>query len=351
MGRAPSTANAIGNHLGRGDGARRDGIDASTRRATPAPALARSSGSTAAGCEHLCETPLAREEYTRGATAPGSSDAPAARALAPRSAEWGLLGQRGLRGAGGYLSGSLGPWYAGTAMRQSRARWVVGPMAAGAFLLVGLAACNPNEKPYEPVPAWSGKAANIPSPPQLPKDPIKDGDAFTVRGSIHHLRSRFHAAEVTSKEITIVGYIVDSNIPRAPKCAVHKTGKEDPEDCVTEIPTFVIADKKETDPEKGKAIKVMGWASNFANVFEAMQKYKGKKEAPSELYQDELWGVPVPFPLPAKGAKVKVTGTYGVNFSKASSGIASDPMRGILTYSKLEVVEEAPEAVAFSDGK
>jgi hypothetical protein len=210
----------------------------------------------------------------------------------------------------------------------------------------GAVACGNNDEPYKPTPAFSGRKASMPPVPQLPTSPIKAGDAFTVYGAIHHLRSSIHSAEVTAKDISIVGFIVESNIETAPKCAVHKTGKKDPEGCVTEIPTFAIADSK--GEVKGQKIKVMGWASNFANVFDAMEKYKNLKEPPKELNKDELWGVDIPFPLPAVGAKVKITGKYGVNFSKSSAGIAADPLQGIMTYTKIEVLEEAPEKATFA---
>ncbi len=211
--------------------------------------------------------------------------------------------------------------------------------------------CGSSEEPYKATPAWSGRKANVPAPPPLPSQPIKAGDAYTVYGTVHHMRSRIHGAEVTGKEIAIVGYIIESNISTAPPCAVHKTGKKDPEDCLNiPIPSFTIADTKDAKPTDAKTprIRVMGWAANFANVFEAMEKYKNLKEAPKELYKDELWAVDVPYPLPAVGAKVKVTGKYGVNFSKSSNGIVADPLNGIMTYGKIEVLEPAPEPAAFS---
>jgi len=214
-----------------------------------------------------------------------------------------------------------------------------------AIALGGAAAgCGGDDEPYKATPAWSGRKASMPSIPSLPTTPIKQGDAFTIYGAIHHLRSSVHNADVTGKEITLVGMIVDSNIATAPQCAIHKTGKKDPDGCTAPIPSFTLADTKDT---KGPQIKVMGWASNFANVFDAMQKYKNLKDPPKELLKDEVWGVDIPFPLPAVGAKVKVTGTYGVNFAKSSSGIAADPLSGIMTYTKIEVLEPAPEPAAF----
>ncbi len=198
--------------------------------------------------------------------------------------------------------------------------------------------CSSNEDPYKPVPAWSGRKVSLPAPPALRTDPIKNGDAYTVYGAIHHLNSLYHNAEVTQKDITIVGYIVDSNIPRAPVCAVHKTGKKDPDDCKwsdgkdIQIPTIWLADNKGDD--KGPRIRVMGFAGNYANLFDANEKYKSLKDAPPEkdAVKDELWGVVIPFPLPGVGAKLKVTGRYGVNFAKSSTGIEADPEKGIMTY-------------------
>jgi hypothetical protein len=217
-----------------------------------------------------------------------------------------------------------------------------------------LPGCNGNDDPYKPVPAWSGKKANLPAVPALPALPSKQGDAFPVALAIHHLNSVLHNPEVTAKEITLVGYIVDSNIPRAPVCAVHKTGKADPEDCKwsdgkpIQIPTLWIADDKNPDG-KGPRIRVMGFASNYSNLFDANEKYKSLKEPPAEKdeYKDELWAVPPPFPLPTVGAKVKVTGKYGVNFQRASAGIEADPQNGIMTYSKIEYLEPPPTPFSF----
>jgi hypothetical protein len=167
---------------------------------------------------------------------------------------------------------------------------------------------------------------------------VKVGAAYTAFGAIHHLHSRVHGEEVNGKRIAIVGYIVKTNLDTAPKCAVHRTGKGDPPDCRAPIPSFSIGD------EKGSAegaIEVMGWASNFAQVFsmiEAIDRAKGK---PVTLL-DEFWGTPLPDPLPSVGAKVKVTGIYGTTFTKATSGAASNPKAGILTVETIETLEPAP---------
>lgn len=221
---------------------------------------------------------------------------------------------------------------------------VVGSLALGSLLILGGCA-NGSEEAYKAEPAYSGRKASLPTVPTLPTTPIKAGDAYTVYGASHHLRSRIHSSEVTKNEIAIVGYIVESNIETAPACAIHKTGKGDADDCKSPIPMFAIADTKGDTSEN--RIKVMGWASNFAQVFDAMEKYKGKKDPPKELVKDELWAVDLPFPLPAKGAKVKVTGKYGDNFSRASSGLVGDPIHGVMTYSKLEYLEPSEAPAAF----
>jgi hypothetical protein len=178
----------------------------------------------------------------------------------------------------------------------------------------------------------------------VPQKPIKAGDAFTVWGASYYLRSRVHHKDVADKNIKITGYISKTNLGDAPKCAVHKTGKEDPEGCRPPIPTFWLCDSKDApDPE---CIRVMGWASNFAQLFDAIQSYeKDKKKDPKdrEAVTDNFWGVKIPDPLPVKGAKVTVKGDYATTFTKATSGTVADPIMGVMTYEEIETVEQGAE--------
>lgn len=203
-------------------------------------------------------------------------------------------------------------------------------------------ACGPEEEPYKPKPAVSGKKASLPGVPTLPQKQKKVGDAYTVWGVTHDLRSRVHNEDVNGKKISIVGYIVKTNYKDAPPCAVHKTGKADPPDCKAPVPSFAIADDK---GEQKDMIEVMGWASNFAQIFtliEALDKAPAGKEAEVKL-QDEFWGMDMPNPVPNIGAKVKVTGTYGVTFTKATGGAAANPKYGIMTVEKIEFMEPPTE--------
>jgi hypothetical protein len=231
-------------------------------------------------------------------------------------------------------------------------------MGAVGLASVPLAGCGDGDDVYKAQPSYSGKKADLPSVPTLPNTPIKVGDAFTVFGAIHHLRSLYHSAEVTKKEIAIQGYIVDTNIPTAPACAIHPIGKKDPDDCKpVEIPSFWIADNK--GDKSGQKIRVLGWASNFANVNEAMQKYAKAKDPPKHaekpdnagkpgyLVQDDVWNNDIPYPIPAVGERVKVTGKYGTLSSKASSGLVSDPQNGVMTYASMDVLEPPAEPAAF----
>jgi hypothetical protein len=208
--------------------------------------------------------------------------------------------------------------------------------------------CGGDDAPYKAQPVWSGKKANIPPPPTLPNTPFKNGEVYTVYGATHHLRSLVHAKEVTTNPITISGYIVESNITTAPACAVHPTGKKDPDTCINiPIPTFTIADNK--GDTKGARIKVIGWARNFAVIYDAVKEYDSVKpgEQPKALVKDEMLGADVPYPLPAVGAKVKVTGKY--NFSGRTSGdMVADPNYGVMMYQKLETLEPAAEKAAFA---
>ncbi len=220
------------------------------------------------------------------------------------------------------------------------------------FVLASLsiAGCGNNDEPYKPAPAWSGRKANVPPVPQLPSTPMKTSDgAFTIYGASHHLKSRIHDKEVTSKDITITGVIVETNIPNAPACAIHPTGKKDlTEDCNAEIPSFWIADSADSKQK----IRVVGLARNFAVIYDAVTKYKGLKEAPKELVKDDqLNNIEIPFPIPNTGAKVKITGKYGYTASVVSTGLVSDPQNGVIKMSKLEYIEPPKDAVVFANKK
>lgn len=204
--------------------------------------------------------------------------------------------------------------------------------------------CGSSEKEeaYKPKPAPSGRKANMPSVPTLPQKPKKNGDSYTVWGASHDLRSKVLVEEIKGKKISVTGYIVKTNFKDAPACAVHKTGKADPPDCKAPLPTFWIADEK---GDEKQAMPVMGWASNFAQVFsliEAIDKAPKGKEAEVKL-ADEFWGQDLPNPVPNVGAKVKVTGTYDITFAKATGGAASDPKFGILNAEKIEYIEPPAE--------
>jgi len=222
----------------------------------------------------------------------------------------------------------------------------------GIAAVLSVAACGGGEgdNPYKAQPAWSGKAASLPAPPTLPTTPIKVGDSYTVYGAVHQLRSMIHAKDVTSPPaITITGYIVDSNIPRAPDCAVHKTGKQDPEGCNPEVPSFWIADDK--GDTKGPKIRVVGWARNFAVVYDAMASYKkvkpGAQPTDKQVIQDDMLNVAVPFPLPAVGAKVKITGSYNVAKTIVSD-MVSEPTGGVMALQKVETLEPAADVAKFA---
>ena len=216
--------------------------------------------------------------------------------------------------------------------------------AAAAALATTSLGCGSDEQPYTPKPAVSGKKPSLPAVPTLPTKAKKQGDAYTVWGITHDLHSRVHVDDVLGKKVSIVGYIVKTNFDSAPKCAIHKTGKGDPPDCKSSVPTFSIADEKGDTKE---AIDVMGWASNYAQMYtliEAIDKAPKGKESEVKL-KDEFWGADLPNPLPNVGAKVKVTGTYGVTFTRATGGAAADPKHGILTVEKIEYLEPPTEKV------
>lgn len=225
-----------------------------------------------------------------------------------------------------------------------------------AVLAAATIGCGGDEVQYQPKPAVSGKKATLPAVPTIPAKKKKDGDAYTIWGVTHELRSRVHHDDVSGKKISLIGYVVKTNYAQkcadknntankddcTPECAIHKTGKQDPAECKSPVPTFFIADSKEDQKDM---IAVMGWSSNFAQMYtliEALQRAPKGKEAEVKL-ADEFWGGDLPNPLPNIGAKVKVTGIYGETFTKATSGAATNPRYGIMTSEKIEMVEPPTE--------
>jgi len=192
-----------------------------------------------------------------------------------------------------------------------------------------------DDGPYQKLEPARGPAPNLPPVPELPGAPHKIGADYTVHGAVYALNSRYHGAEVAG-DITIVGVIVATNLDSAPKCAVHRTGRRDPDGCQAEVPSFTIAD----DAQSQHRIQVLGWASSFATVFEAELKYKALRGAPlATPLRDDLWGSDVPYPLPSTGAKVRVRGRYGFTFSKSSRGLVIDPQNGVFTLLSVETLE------------
>ena len=213
----------------------------------------------------------------------------------------------------------------------------VSPMLVAA-LLASVAACGREDVKYKARPAPKSQIS-LPAVPNVPQTPIKRGDVYTVWGASYSLRSRVLHKDIEGKPLTLEGYIVDTNLAEAPECAVHKGGKADPENCKPPVPTFWLADEK--NASRKDSIRVMGWASNYAQLFDAIKEIdeKGDKADP----KDTFWGKDIPKPIPAKGAKVRVTGPYSTTFTGASTGAEADPIMGIMTYTKVETLEEAPE--------
>jgi hypothetical protein len=210
--------------------------------------------------------------------------------------------------------------------------------ALGAMLVLGVAGCGNDQIKYEPRSAPSGVKADLPPVPNVPQKPVKQGDAYTVWGASYNLRSRVHRKEVNGKKVSVTGYVTKTNLPDAPECAVHEGGKADPEGCNAPVPAFWIGDTK--DAPENESIKVMGWASNFARVYDAIEEYHKKDDA---VVEDTFWGVKVPNPLPNVGAKVTVKGDYSSTFVRASTGTEADPIMGLLTFESITYHEPPPE--------
>jgi hypothetical protein len=87
----------------------------------------------------------------------------------------------------------------------------------------------------------------------------------------------------------------------------------------------------------------MGWASNFAQIHDAILEF----EAGNDTVIDQFWGIAMPNPLPSRGARVRVRGTYAHRFTKATQGSMEDAVMGILTYESVTTLEPAPDKASL----
>ncbi len=213
-----------------------------------------------------------------------------------------------------------------------------GAVTVAVALLSSLPAAKSRPR-YVPRPAYSGAQPALPAVPRLPKRALRQGSAFTVWGASSSLRHPVRRQEVERQTILVRGVIQQTNLPDAPRCAVHPPGKADPADCMPPLPTFWLCDR--ASDELGDCIQVVGWASNFAQIYGALRQYAKRN---SEPYIDSYWGVVIPDPLPAAGAEVTVEGQYAFSWPGASTGTVSVPIMGVLGYRSIEVHQRAPVA-------
>lgn len=220
--------------------------------------------------------------------------------------------------------------------------------------LCGALACACAGHPKPPPPAQPPVAGVVvPDPPTGPegpkpssseprKPPIVTTEGYSVWGLGYSLRSPEHRDAVTREPVTVVGYVVATNLADAPGCAVHEVGIADPPECTAPIPAFWLGDRP--DAAIADSVKVMGFASNYAQIYDAIREFdRGQPTA-----VDAFWGQEVPNPLPAVGARVAVTGRFGRTFSMASSGVETDDTMGIVTYTSMQTLEPASELATLS---
>jgi hypothetical protein len=184
------------------------------------------------------------------------------------------------------------------------------------------------------------EAVRLPNP-VFPERPMRTGEAYTVWGASVALRSRATRATFKDKVVKITGYVTKTNLADAPRCAVHRAVVPDPPNCSAAFPAFWLGDRK--DSPEAESIKVMGWASNYAEIHDAIRQFDaGKKE-----YLDLFWGVPLPNPLPAAGARVTVSGEYAIRFLRAASNAETNETMGILVYSGIVYLEPSSDVATL----
>jgi hypothetical protein len=179
----------------------------------------------------------------------------------------------------------------------------------------------------------------LPAAPQVPDRLLRQGDAYTVYGASLRLRSQRQHPEMKGAEISVTGIIGKSNLSEAPRCALHQSGVADPEGCEAPVPTFWLCDT--LDAPLSDCIRVIGWASNYAQIWDAILE---SRKPGSEPRVDDFWGQVIPLPIPQKGAKIIITGSYGFVFSGATLGVAEfDPIMGILSYKQHQWIQPPPD--------
>jgi hypothetical protein len=163
---------------------------------------------------------------------------------------------------------------------------------------------------------------------------------LTVSAAIDRLIH--HDPQVEGKSVRITGYVVRTNYGDAPACSLHAHDRGDDAGCPLVMPKFAIAD---TPAEKTNTIDVMGWASNFAQVYSMIRALDAAPEGGAAAVEitDYYFGTPIPNPVPNVGAKVVVSGTYAVTFTRSPTGVIKDPAHGILTASRVEYLEPPRE--------
>jgi hypothetical protein len=185
--------------------------------------------------------------------------------------------------------------------------------------------------------AYEGTDKTEQAPIALPA--ISEGTVMSVARASAALRSPEHRAEVDGKEIRVAGYVVRSTIDEVPLCAVHRAGIEDPQGCAPPVPTFWLADTPKASP--AESMRVMGWASNHAVIYDAIRL---ADRGVSASTVDGFWGVTLPQPLPAVGARLVIVGRYATKFEKATLPVPPDPVMGILDASQITTLTKASVA-------
>jgi hypothetical protein len=168
----------------------------------------------------------------------------------------------------------------------------------------------------------------------------RPGKVYTVSGAIEALHTEALVLNERA-EARVIGVIAKVNYDDIPACAVHPTAEADPEGCSSPFPSFWLASN--SNDGSSDRIPVVGWASDAANLYEAMQHFDSGNPEP---HVDLLWGQAMPRPLPAVGAEVVVSGFYGTGF-RMSIEVPLELRSGIITYTSLEYVKQAPNKAQF----
>lgn len=163
--------------------------------------------------------------------------------------------------------------------------------------------------------------------PHIESRPLKTDGAYTVWGASYLFRHPARRDEVTTKAISVAGYITKSNVTQSIECLTLPKSKLKNHRCESVVPTFWLCDQPSDSEES--CLRVMGVFPDVAATYSAARALKCTNSSE---------------PLPISGAKWLVRGEYGLFYGSSARAADMDANMGILAFETRDELEAAPAA-------